>query len=302
MERTHQFSLISALILSLVCLLPSHTVVAAGYSYYVDYFKVQTNAGVQQDNFDDGNISPWSVEAGTAQESGGSAILSDPGSTGTMGSANVEITSVETSGSSPLNISVGSGDATATSHWITNVHPTLGQSYMMGSGFEFDSGNPVTSGDIYAYTGLANADQTTANALSSLVGTPVPTGLFAFFEVGRRVAGSVDSRTFQIASITDTNLFDAGSLFLKLHYDDLAQEIAASIVFGNDENGSAWEPFNTVAIPSHPGDLEFGEWALEVDSFTPVPIPAALPLFGSALGLFGFIGRKRRAISQTRPD
>ncbi len=36
---------------------------------------------------------------------------------------------------------------------------------------------------------------------------------------------------------------------------------------------------------------------VEIDTVSAVPIPAALPLFGSALGLMGFIGWKRRKVN-----
>jgi hypothetical protein len=41
----------------------------------------------------------------------------------------------------------------------------------------------------------------------------------------------------------------------------------------------------------------FDKWELEATTFSAVPIPAALPLFGSAVALLGFIGRKRRRVT-----
>lgn len=290
MERANQSSLVPALFLALAGLTHSHDSAAAGYSYYVDYFKVESaTQGVHQDDFNDGNLYPWYIEAGTAQETGGTAILKDPGEPGTMGSASQERTALETTGSSPLNITVWPGNTTATTHWVTNVQPLLGQAYMMGAGMDFDN-----DGEIYIYTGLVNADQVTADALHAVTGASIPTGLFAFFEVGVYIPNAPHNSIFQVAPITDTSLFDDASLFLRLGYEELTDELSASIIFGDDENGAAWEPFDKVAMPDYQGDLEFSGWDLEAASFSAVPIPAALPLFGSALGLFGLMGRRRR--------
>ncbi len=294
MERSNQLSLIPALMFVLFSLLPAHASVA-GYSYSVDYFKVAGSVN-QQDDFSGSSFSQWYVEDGTVESSGGSAILKNPGSMRTMGTIPQEVSVLATSYSNPLNISVGSGNATATSHWITNVQPSLAQAYMMSGGFSFEAG--TDEGEIYITAGIANANQITADAIGSVTGTTIPTGLFAFFEVGRLISDVVDTRIFQVASITDATLFNDGSLFLNLHYDDAAQQVSADIVFGNDENGTAWDPFNTVAIPTHPGDLEFDGWYLEADSFSAVPIPAALPLFGSALSMFGFMGWRRRVLKR----
>jgi hypothetical protein len=298
MERTHQYSQILSLFIGLVCLMHASTALSAEYSYHVDYFKVEGNLPVpQQDNFNDGNLSPWVVHQGTVEESGGSATLKNPGYVENMGTTVLESSELNSSANSPFNISVGSGNAKATSRWITNVKPALGHVYMMRADFEFITGSPATDGEIYFITGMVNADQLTADAISMFAGTPVPTGLFAFFEVGRYVSDSDETQIFQVAPIADPTLFDAGSLFLNLYYNEDDQEASADIVFGNDENGLAWEPFNTVAIPTHPGILVFDKWELEATTFSAVPIPAALPLFGSAIALFGFIGRKRRKVT-----
>jgi hypothetical protein len=296
MERSSHLSLIPAFLLIFLCLIVSHASEAAGYNYYVDYFRVQGSVN-KQDNFNDGKISPWVAVEGTVEESGGSVILKNPGQVEIYGNVVEETTELDSPIDGTYDITVGSGNVKATSRWITNVEPFQAQAYWMGADFEFDTGNPNDEGEIYISTGIVNADQVTADFVSTIVGTTVPTGLFAFFEVGRYVSGIVEARVFQIAPIVDVTVFDEDSLFLNLHYDDFAQEVAASIVFGNDEDGNAWKPFNKVAIPSHPGDLVFDEWELGVNSFSAVPVPAALPLFASALSLLSFMGWKYRKLN-----
>jgi hypothetical protein len=297
MERSNHLSLIPVILLVLLCLIPIHAPQAAGYSYYVDYFKVQGSVN-KKDDFDDGVISPWDVDAGTAVESGGTAILKNPGDKEVSGAAIDEFSEIETPTNSAFNIQVGSGgSATGTSRWITNVKPGVGQYYRMDAGFEYDIYNHVTDSEISFSVGIVNADQAAADFLSSFSGIPIPTGLFAFFVVEQWVSSTVGGfLDFQIAPIADMTLFDEESLFLNLHYDDSTQMVAADIVFGDDENGSAWTPFYEIAMPSYTGDLVFDEWGLEAGSISAVHIPAALPLFCSALSLYCFIGFRRSAL------
>lgn len=297
MERSNQLSLIPVLILILLCLIPVHASVAAGYSYYVDSFKVEGTVS-QQDNFDDGIISPWIVDNGTAEESGGTAILKNPGDLYIEGSTVEESSEIETPQNSIFKIPVGSGNATATSRWITNVTPLTSQVYMMNAGFDFYNADHSIDGDIDFYVGIVNADQTTADYISSFAGIPIPTGLFAVFGVDYDITGNDKTETleFHVAPITDPMFLNADFSLLSLLYDDddLTRGVSASIVYGDDENVQTWEPFNKIAMPEHVGDLVFDEWSLRVASINAVPIPAALPLLSSALGLFGFIGCRRR--------
>jgi hypothetical protein len=296
MERINQFPLISAFLLSTVCLTHTGSALAAGYSYYVDYFKVQGSIS-QRDDFDNGNISPWIVENGTVEESGSHANLKSPGTVSIDGSIVEEDSVMETSPGSPLNISVGSGSATATSRWTTNIHPPSGHAYYMDADFFTVPGGPEPEMDISFSVGIVNANQPIADYLSSILGMPIPTGLFAFFELEQETAtGDSQILEFQVAPIVDTSLFDNGSLFLNLHYDDdeITRGVSASIVFGNDEGAQAWEPFSKIAMPAHAGDLVFDNWELGAASIGAVPIPAALPLFSSAMALFGLIGWKRK--------
>jgi hypothetical protein len=87
------------------------------------------------------------------------------------------------------------------------------------------------------------------------------------------------------------------SVLLNLVYDDTNSTVSAYFSF--DDGMTTWEPFAEYAIAIQGVDtntavMEFDEWELKASSFTPVPIPAALPLFSSAIGVFGLIGRKRR--------
>jgi hypothetical protein len=291
---TH-LSVIPALFLAIVSLTYAHTATASGYNYYVDYFKVTGNMpGSQQDDFNDGNISPWIPDSGTVVESGGTAIIKSPGSTHTMGTITEEYSDMESAPNGAFSIAVGAGDATATSRWVTeNVKPGLGQTYIMSADFEINTGNPATDGDISFHLGIINADQVTATAVSQFVGQPVPTGLYAFFTTSQYFNDTDTTLDFQVATITDTSLFDLESLFMSLIYDDDSQEVSASIVFGDDEDATPWHIFNGVEIPEYTGGtLEFDEWELGASSFSAVPIPAAAWLFGS--GLLGLIGLSRR--------
>ncbi len=290
MERSNQFSLIPVFMFALFSLLPVHASMATEYSYSVDYFKVQQGSASQQDDFNGSTFTQWYVEDGIVEPSGGAAVLKSPGSTRTMGTTPVEVSVLGSSDGNPLNISAGAGSAKATSRWISNVQPSLGQAYMMSAGFTFASG--VDEGELYITAGIANANQIAADALSAVTGTTVPTGLFAVFEVISFVSDVIDSRVFQVETITDASLFNDGSLFLNLHYDNISQAVSADIVFGNDETGTPWTPFNTVDMPSDLNDLEFDGWYLEADAFSAVPIPAAVWLFGSAL--MGLLGVARR--------
>jgi hypothetical protein len=146
--------------------MPAHASAASEYSYYVDYFRVDGNLPVaQQDDFNDGNVSPWVVDNGTAEESGGYVNLKTPGDSDVDGAIYEEYTDLETSATSAFRISVGSGSATATSRWANNVMPSLNQAYMMGADFDFNTGDPLNGGDLEFDVGLFNLDQATADAL-----------------------------------------------------------------------------------------------------------------------------------------
>jgi hypothetical protein len=105
----------------------------------------------------------------------------------------------------------------------------------------------------------------------------------------------VETIDVQIASIDPSWFLD--SVILSMFYDDTDSEISASISF--DEGVTNWEPFieYAIAIPGLNTDnmnLEFEDWNLSAKSFTVVPIPSAIWLFGSALVGFGFQGRKHK--------
>ena len=112
----------------------------------------------------------------------------------------------------------------------------------------------------------------------------------AFFEMGVYNGDTgLDTIDLQVAHITDDSVFDDGSLFLKLYYDDISSEVSASIVFGNNEFGDAWEPFDKRTIPQLAATMEYSGWEIGARSYTTVPIPGAVwLLFSGLLGLIGF--------------
>ncbi len=293
MERPNRLLVIPAFVLALTCLI--HTQTATAWSYNIDYFRVDGNlpAGLQ-DDFNDVTLGPlWSVDDGTAEESGGVAKLKSPGVISNKGVILIEESGIDTPDSSQLSIALGSGDATATSRWITPVAPGINQSYQM----TLETSEPLHSVDFHV--GIINTDTTTAAALTTLYGKTVPTGLSGYFL--RKLTDEVtDSETIDIQTTSIDPSWFVNSILLNLHYDDTNKDVSASISF--DDGVTIWEPFveYVIDLPGINMDvLEFDDWNLDAQSFTAVPIPAALPLFGSALGIFGLIGWKRRTIEKT---
>lgn len=283
-KQINRFFLILAL--GFVYLTHSGSAVAAEYSYYVDSFKVTGNIpGSQQDDFNDGDTSSFNADSGTVVKSGGYFNLKSPGDHSIRDGIATESSDIETSATSEFNIAVGSGNAVATSRWVNNLAPALNQSYTMGLEFLVDTGNPLSNYEIEFFVGLINAD-------SHMVASyGLPEGLYAIFLVNR-YTDIDETLVLQGVPVDDLSVFDSGSLFLNLLYNDSTEEVSANIVFGDDESATPDIMFDSIAMPEYTGDLRFNNWSMEGAAFSAVPIPAAIWLFGS--GLAGLAAYRKR--------
>jgi hypothetical protein len=114
------------------------------FHFEADYLSVVQGSAGGIDEFDDGELNGWEVVRGTAREEGGVAIVESSGDAtvepigGTF--FRREHTDMDTLSGNPLNITLGGGDATATSKWMPSSIPQSNQLYGMTAEIDFDNG------------------------------------------------------------------------------------------------------------------------------------------------------------------
>ena len=229
--------------------------------------------GDKTDDFDDGALTGWEVDDGTAEESGGAAIVKSPGGPGRSVLGGQWLTSKETDiESTEFGISLqGNGNATATSKWRPDVVPGANERYFMGAQVDFfDSGqNFVGEQEFDVYIVNAAAD------LAELVGRPE--GLYMGFN--RNTSGP-GGETLEI-ELSPINISSNDDLVLRLVFDEDLYRFQASF---SKDGGATYDPHHFLYWGIEPlgPNAVFHDWDLGAQSFTVIPVPA-LPPHGRAL-------------------
>lgn len=262
---------------------------AAPFSFSVEHFGISGNLpGSVVDTFDDGVLSPWTVQEGTAAESGGVLTLSSPGGTTNFAQGSLLI-SMERSGveasaaTGAYAVADGAGNFTAESQWLSAM-PGLHHGY--GMTFHY----PPTGTD-QVRIGIDNMD---ALALS-LFGAPAeatPGAYLSFLQISPSPGTGLFNMTFNYQAVPVSAADITGNLFFRLNFDDATNSFSAA--YSLDGGNIFLQPFSPFTISALGGSIDpFIE--LEAMSLTvqAVPIPPAVWLFGSGLvGLIGFARRK----------
>ncbi len=102
---------------------------------------------------------------------------------------------------------------------------------------------------------------------------------------------------FYFAENADGTDIDVSALFYDVAASkvDLFNLIPVSVLSGTEPTIVTYtgSPILAVAMESGSGNIFISEI-----SWTPIPLPAALPLFGTGLGILGFLGWRRRRKAQ----
>ncbi len=272
--------LLTTTILSVITLLSMTAQVdAAPYTFSVDRFESVGNLpGTFVDDFNDGVIGPnWEIDDPTAIESGGVVIFSNPGTPSSMTLGNLNISSQMSyiSTRSPFLLADGQGDFSGTSTW-SPIIPGMNQFYGMHISVE------GTNEDIGI--GVYNFDTSLADFFGITPGLAV-----YFLRTNDVSAGDFDAQSFSIDPADITS-----SILLRLSFDDDTNQFTGG--FSLDGSTPDQGQFSSMA-PTAPGN-EF-TWSLGTESWdvTPVPIPGAIWLFGSAILVFCRMQCSKRAMT-----
>jgi len=207
----------------------------------------------------------------------------------------------------------------------TIVLPSPGQMFWTAQFLGSASGNTQTTpsgnlGNDYMLSvpGQYSFVDSFSNQSSVLTGVTSPVGSYAFqdtykFSINQAAAG--DALTVSLNLSVGTPVFDISNLQFRL-YEVVSNAIqpALNIPAGSTPITASWTgtpgPSNGAAVQANFSDIQAGTYFLDVAgtadgssggtyvgqlNLAPVPIPAALPLLLSGLGLFGGLWRRRAA-------
>lgn len=240
---------------------------AGSYSFILDDFQ----AGPVADDFNDGTLDPiWDVFDPSVTESAGTLTFSNPGTTvgpfipaagaGPFPNVGQSIISEMSYIGSPFDPLGGSGSLEGTSQW-TSVLPGPNQFYTMGIGLE-------------------GTDEDIAISVSNL-DAQLGIGFGRFRNI---LTGDYDFQSIAISTGDVT-----GSIWLRLAYDNSTDSFTGS--YSLDSGNTFLNPFASIA-PTAGGVNPY--WYLGGESWSVVPIPAAIWLFGSAVVALGGMVHTRR--------
>lgn len=268
---------VSALILS--PLLPGSAVFAAGpdFDYAVERFEVIGNRpGNLSDEFEDGFQSWFSTPGSDVTESDGALHLMGPGveDSTTYTNLNPAITLNRSDAFSPGEFAVldGFGDFNASSTW-RNLPEGPGGFYSMG--LRYFAPNNTSEGFSVSISAL---DAPTAAAFGAPEGLVMSFAFFEFDTIAQALISN-DSERFVIDPADVT-----GDVFLRLVFDDLANEISAKVSLNG--GSSFLDPFATRAanLQGAANFFLFGD---------PVVVPEPGTALLMMMGLAGLSVRRR---------
>ena len=195
------------------------------------------------DEFDGGTLAPdWSLEVGTAFESGGVLVLRDPGLiTSLVPGLTLDVSDVE----SEHDLTNGAGDCTLTSYW-TPVLPDTNrgihfQTYVLGAAIEAAGLTLNNTNGVY----------TVEQDLTIVGDLPIPQ--------------HHDSVPIDPGDVT-------GTIVLRLSFDDATDMLSTS--FSLDGGATFQSPFSPVHIFNVSGTVEILLGAESFESLPPPPPPS----------------------------
>ena len=262
----------------------SHTI----FEYKVDRFEVTGNLpGYIFDEFDDGTIAPWGILFGTAAETGGYAILSNPGTHQPFpGYPNIILDRSDIVAPPAFQVRDGYGNFTATSTWAPVIPDLPGGFYAVYLHYQI---TPTLFEIVSVGVGNYSA------AIQEEVSGPGPGLQFGqarwVYGAGTGVLAETDAYFFDPADLT-------GDVLFRLAFDDATNQVTAS--FSMDGGVTFQSPFTPMAssmTSEYPASwILIGDPASLVDA-----VPAARPSFLGilaglllALGPVGIAAARRR--------
>jgi len=246
------------------------------FSSDVDRFEVQgTSLGSFVDEFDDGVLTPWVVDDGTATEAGGLATLGAPGIAFSI-TDGVSLDIAFDRSDIGLNDVAwdGYGDAVISSTWVSQV-PDEGELF-------FQNIQPALASDSLANTILAVVDFNAAQAalLGLSPGLQVLQWRNIDQPIGTIVPGSVLLESYPILASSIT-----GDIVLRASFDDATDTITHA--FSLDGGTTFTAPFSALQVDGGAGRL--------VLTAGTVPEPGTMPLVLVGLAWLGTRGRRVRS-------
>ena len=215
------------------------------------------------DDFANGSLAPeWTVLLGTASESGGAAVVRDPGTPILLGGTVLEISTIE---NEAHGISDGSGNFTMVSHWLPTVPATNAEFHMQ----------------LYAIAPVIEAAGITVNDNTPEMAAQLGGGALAGYSVSESVTQGFGSgfTTEQYHAVPIGPGAVTGEIVLRMTFDDTTNLLTCS--FSLDGGATFQSPFPSMHIFNggvNDYDILLGAAAAEQHTSLPPPTLVPLPL------------------------
>ncbi len=205
---------------------------AVVFSASCDRFEIDGNAfgafdGTPDfvDEFDDGTLAPsWTVLLGTVTETGGDAVMHDPGTSIPLGATTLEISTIE---NQVHGILQGAGDFLEKSYWVTL--PTTNSEFHM---------------QLYSVSPIIEAAGLTVNNATSATQQGAPAGYSVTQSLTHGFGGSFTTIHSDTVSISVSAV--TGPIVLRCAFDDATDMLTCS--FSLDGGTTFQSPFPSIQI------------------------------------------------------